>query len=139
MSILLTLHSILRWIVLIIAVALLVRLALNLLQKKSFDKATARLVSAYAGSLDLQATLGLIFLLADGFLGTTGFPRIRWEHGIMLTLAVVAAHMPAAWKKKPDDIRTRNTLIAVIVSLAFIIVGVTRLGAARWFHITGLF
>lgn len=138
MLILLTLHSILRWVVVLVAVALLIRLAMGILQKRPFDKMTAGLTSAFAGTLDLQATLGLLYFLLDGF-ATNNFNRLRWEHAVMLTLAVIAAHLPAAWKKQPDPIRTRNTLIAVVVALAFIVVGVSRLGWMRWLHITGLF
>ena len=142
MLIFLTLHSIVRWLAVFVSVALLVRLVAGILQKKPFDKTATILTSAFAGVMDLQLTLGLFYLLWDGFAGT-GFAgeifRIRLEHAVMLTLAVVAAHLPAAWKKKPDAIRTRNTLIAVIVALSFIVVGVSRLGWTRWLHIIGLF
>ena len=56
-----------------------------------------------------------------------------------MVLAVIVAHLPAAWKKSPDHIRTRNTLIAVIVSLILVVIGVgVALGWPRWWHITGI-
>jgi hypothetical protein len=138
MIILLTIHSILRWAAVLVAAALIIRLVFGIIQKKPFDKLAIGLTAAFAGVMDLQATLGLLYFLVDGF-GGAGFNRLRWEHAVMLTLAVALAHLPATWKKQPDQIRSRNTLIAVIVALAFIVVGVSRLGLSRWLHIIGLF
>jgi hypothetical protein len=43
------------------------------------------------------------------------------------------------WKNKNDAVRTRNTLIAVSVSLLLVFAGVLPLGLGRWLHITGWF
>jgi hypothetical protein len=56
-----------------------------------------------------------------------------------MLLAVSAAHLPSAWKKAGDEKRTRNTLVAVMVSLMFVVLGVGPLGWMRWLHVTGLF
>jgi hypothetical protein len=54
-----------------------------------------------------------------------------------MLVAVIVAHLPTAWKKLPDHIRTRNTLIAVIVALLIIAVGVLPIGGwVRWWHIS---
>jgi uncharacterized membrane protein YfhO len=138
MSILLILHSINRYLVTLVAIALIVRLIIGVIRKQAFDKGAAALTGAFGGLMDLQMLLGVLFFVLDG-LAKTGFPQYRWEHVISMVLAVAAAHMPARWKNKDDSVRTRNTLIAVSVSLLLIFIGVSALGVSRWWHITGWF
>ncbi len=136
---LLTFHSILRWLVTLVAIALLARLALGLVKKQPFDKSATSLTAAFGGLMDAQMLLGLLFFLLDG-LGKTGFPPYRWEHAVTMFLAVIVAHLPALWKKKADNLRTRNTLIAVAVALLLVFIGIRSIGGwARWWHVTGLF
>jgi hypothetical protein len=139
MTVLLTIHSITRWLVTLAALALIARLVLGLIKKQPFDKTASGLTSAFGGLMDTQLLLGLLFFILDG-LGKTGFPPYRWEHAVTMLLAVVAAHLPAMWKKQADSVRTRNTLIAVGVSLLLVFIGIGPLGGwTRWWHITGLF
>jgi hypothetical protein len=139
MSILLTIHSIVRWLAALVAIALLARLVIGLIKKQPFDKSASALTGAFGGLMDTQMLLGVLFFVLDG-LGKTGFPPYRWEHAVTMFLAVVAAHLPAMWKSREDSVRTRNTLIAVGASLLLIFIGVGPLGGwVRWWHITGLF
>jgi hypothetical protein len=139
MSILLTIHSINRWLITLAALALIIRLILGLNRKLPFDKSATALTSAFSGLMDLQMLLGILFLVLDG-LAKTGFPLYRWEHAIIMIMAVMVAHLPAIWKNKADAVRTRNTLIAVSVSLLIVFIGILPLGGwIRWWHITGLF
>jgi len=135
----LTIHSIVRWLVTLAAIALIVRLVIGLIRKQPFDKSATALTSAFSGLMDTQMLLGLLFFVLDG-LGKTGFPPYRWEHAVTMFLAVGAAHISARWKKKDDAIRTRNTLITVVISLLLVFIGIAPLGGwTRWWHITGLF
>jgi hypothetical protein len=139
MSVLLIIHSITRWLVTLVAIALIVRLVIGLVRRQPFDKTANALTGAFGGLMDTQLLFGLLFFVLDG-LGKTGFPPYRWEHAFTMLLAVVAAHLPAMWKKKDDAVRTRNVLIAVSVSLLLVFLGVGPLGGwVRWWHITGLF
>ena len=139
MTILLTIHSINRWLVTLAALAMIVRLIIGLVKKQPFDRSAAALTSAFSGLMDVQLLLGVLFFVLDG-LAKTGFPTYRWEHAITMFLAVIVAHAPAIWKKKPDAVRTRNTLIAVSVSLLLVFLGIIPLGGwPRWWHISGLF
>jgi hypothetical protein len=136
MTILLTIHSIVRWLVTLAALALIVRLVIGLVKKQPFDKSARMLTASFSGLMDTQALLGLLFLLVSGF-GGVGFPRYRLEHVVAMIVAVIVAHLPAMWKKSSDNIRTRNTLIAVIVSLLIIFLGIIPLGGwTRWWNIT---
>jgi hypothetical protein len=139
MSVLLIIHSITRWLVTLVAIALVVRLVIGLAKQKPFDKTANALTGAFSGLMDTQMLLGVLFFVLDG-LGKTGFPPYRWEHATTMLLAVIAAHLPALWKKKEDAVRTRNTLVVVVVALALVFLGVGPLGGwVRWWHITGLF
>lgn len=139
MTIVLTIHSLVRWAITLVALALIVRLGVGLARKLPFDKLAAGLTSAFTGLMDTQLLLGLLFFLVSGF-GGTGFPRYRWEHATVMTLAVIVAHLPRLWKQAEDQVRTRNTLLAVTGSLVLILIGILPIGGwARWWHVTGLF
>lgn len=136
---LLTIHSIVRWVATLVAIALLARLVVGLARKMPFDKLANGLTAAFGGLMDAQALLGILFFVLSG-MSASYFPRERWEHFAVMFLAVLVAHLPAAWKKKADDVRTRNTLIAVIVALLLVFAGIAPIGGwMRWWHITGWF
>jgi len=123
MTILLTIHSLVRWIIVLVAVALIARLAVGLLKKQAFDKTARVLTTAFSGLMDTQMLLGILLFVIDGLTGS-GFPAYRWAHALTMVVAVVAAHLPSAWKKAEDGVRTRNTLIAVAASLLIVLIGI---------------
>ena len=139
MTVLLTIHSIVRWLATLVAIALLVRLVIGLVKKQPFDKTASALTGAFGGLMDTQLLLGLLLFVLDG-LGKIGFPPYRWEHAVTMFLAVIVAHLPAMWKKQTDAVRTRNTLIAIAVALLLVFISIRPLGGwTRWWHVTGLF
>jgi hypothetical protein len=136
MTILLTIHSIVRWLVTLAALALIVRLAIGLVRKQPFDKSARILTASFTGLMDTQALLGILLLVITG-IGGVGFPRYRLEHAAAMIAAVIVAHLPVMWKTASDNVRTRNTLIAVLVSLFIIFLGIIPLGGwTRWWNIT---
>ena len=126
MNILLMLHSILRWIILLVAVVAVVKFALGWLQGGQFKGMDRGLMSGFSGLMDLQATLGIIFLLWSGFTGA-GFPMYRIEHGLIMIVAAVVAHLSARWKNADDKTRFCNNLFAIIASLILVLVGIASL------------
>src|SRR5690242_14827025 len=112
MSIVLFLHSWVRWIILILAVAALVKHVIGLMQKQPYDSAARGLMAAFSGAMDLQVLLGLILLVLIG-----GPQRMHWEHLGTMIIAAVVAHLPAAWKKKADKVRYRNNVLVIIGAL----------------------
>lgn len=129
MSILLPIHSIVRWLIVIVALAAIVKFALGWLKGGSFQKNDRILASAFSGLMDLQAALGLIFLLWNGLVDGIGFPMTRIEHATTMIIAVVVGHLPARWKNAADPIRFRNTLFCIIGALVLVYLGVLRLPA----------
>lgn len=135
---LLTIHSIVRWLTVLVALGAIIKLTLGLLKKQDYDKMTGGLVSAFGGLMDTQLLLGLMFFLWNGLAGA-GFPRQRWEHFAIMLVAVLVAHLPAMWKKAEPQKRLRNTLLAVAGSLVLVVLGVSLLQPNRWLTIFGLF
>ena len=140
MTLVLTLHSIVRWLTVLVAVAAIFKLALGWLGKQPFDKTTRALVGAFGGLMDTQLLLGLIFFFWNGLSIPGGLTlRHRLEHLTIMLVAVAITHLPAMWKKAPADRRQRNTLIAIAASLLLVLLGVALLPGNRWLTITGLF
>jgi hypothetical protein len=127
MTILLMIHSIIRWLIVIAAVAAIVKFALGWLQGGAFQKIDRILAAAFSGLLDLQATLGLIMLLWTGLVIGLGFPLKNIEHATVMIAAAVLGHLPARWKNAADKTRFRNTLFCVLAALVCVYLGVARL------------
>ncbi len=126
MNILFVTHSHLRWLVLLVAVAAVVKFAIGWLRGGEFKGMDRGLAAAASGMIDLQATLGLILMIWTGLAGV-GFPMFRIEHATTMIIAAVVAHLPARWKNAADKVRFRNTLFCILGALLLIYVGVMRL------------
>jgi len=137
-SFILTIHSILRWITVLVALAALIKFGIGWLGKKPFDEAASRLTSAYKILMDVQVLIGAFYLVLGGLLGA-GFPSYRIEHTLIMIVAVVLAHLTTRWKDKGDLVRYRNGFFMLLASVVVVMIGVAILPGGRWFHITGLF
>lgn len=120
-------HSGWRWVVVLATLIALGWMLLGLVQKRAFDQTARRIMLFFAISIDIQWLLGLIlFVLLSAASGNWGIPH-RWEHLVIMTLALIVAHVGGRFKSAPDNVRYRNALIAVLVVLALVYVGVARL------------
>jgi uncharacterized membrane protein YozB (DUF420 family) len=127
-------HSIVRWVIVLVALVAVVKFALGWLQKAKVEKNDRALMSAFSGLVDLQALLGAILLFGQGLTNSTiGFPPNRIEHAVAMTVVAVIAHLPAMWQKDATATALRNNLLAVVAALALVFVGVSTLGGNRWF------
>jgi hypothetical protein len=126
MALLLGIHSYTRWLIVIVALVAVVKFAFGWLRGGAFKGMDRGLASGFSGLMDLQATLGLIFLVWNGLAGA-GFPMYRIEHGVTMIVAAAVAHLPAMWKNAEDKKRFRNTLFVVIDTLIIVFIGVARL------------
>lgn len=111
-------HSMFRWIVVIVGIVTIVKLILAIVQKSSFTKADRVITMLFSTAVDIQILLGLITIF------TMGISRERMEHAFVMLLALVAVHVPMRWRNAPDAIRFRNTLISFVVALVLIFIGV---------------
>ncbi|MBK6795101.1 MAG: hypothetical protein IPG80_21735 [Anaerolineales bacterium] len=132
MQTLLVIHSHTRWLILLVALVAIVKFTLGWLRGGAFKGMDRGLASGFSGLMDLQATLGLIFLIWTGLSGV-GFPMLRIEHATTMIVAAVLAHLPARWKNASDTVRFRNTLFCIVGSLVLVFMGVVRLrGGWTW-------
>ncbi len=115
-------HGDIRWLILLVGLVALVKFILGLVQKKEYQKIDRRLMLAYTIVLDINVLFGIINLFREGF------TREHMEHGFMMILALIVAHSTAAWRNSDDSAKIfRNNIIAILVSLAFIVAGVVLL------------
>jgi hypothetical protein len=132
METLLLVHSHTRWLILLVAVIAIIKLAVGWLRGGAFKGMDRGLAAGFSGLMDLQATLGLIFLIWTSVVGVPFTPN-RIEHLTTMIVAAAVAHLPARWKNASDSVRFRNTLFCVAGSLALVLVGVVRLrGGWTW-------
>lgn len=127
MILLLQIHSEIRWLIVIVAVVTLVKFLIGWLRDGSFKKFDRILGAAFSGLLDLQGTLGLVFLLWNGLVDGAGFPRHRLEHTGVMIAAMVVGHLGARWKNTEDKIRFRNSFLMILGVLALVFLGVASL------------
>ncbi len=121
---LLQLHSGVRWLVVIVTLAVLIKLILGLVRKSDYDQLTYRLMIAFSGLATVQWLIGIIlFLVLSGSFSS----GTRWEHALTMTIAVGVSHMHMRWRRAPGSIRYRTSLIIVVVALVLIFIGVARL------------
>jgi heme A synthase len=134
------LHSWNRWLLVIVVIAALVYFAWGLLQKRSWDKNADLLMRVLPILVDIQWLLGLLFFLQT-WAQQGGMSRHGWEHAFWMTLTLVVAHVPMAWRKRdlPDSIRYRNNLLVVIGVVVLVLVGIMTLPSPiQWRFYTGV-
>ena len=135
-TIVLTLHSLLRWVVLILAVVTVVRAFSGWLGKKEWAALDNRLGSFFSSSMDLQLLLGLILYILlspitrsalQNFGAAMSDAVLRFwatEHVFSMVAAVVLAHVGRALSKRatPDTSKHRRAAIwFALATLAILI------------------
>lgn len=114
-------HSGVRWLVVAVTVLALAWLLLGLLQRRPYAQTTHRLMTAFSSLVGLQWLLGLLLFLVYALPILQGY---HWLHLIIMTLALVAAHMYIPFKKRDDMLRYRMGIAIIVITLLLVIVGV---------------
>lgn len=122
MDIIQTLHSINRWIVVVLGIAAAIKFVVGWLRNHSYQGVDRGLMGGYTGLLDLQLLMGIILLVGLG-LDT----RFRLEHAITMILAIILAHLAIRWRRADDTVRFRNNSAVIIAGLLLIFAGVSVL------------
>jgi hypothetical protein len=126
MELLLRIHSIVRWLVILLA---LIALFVNALIWSRRIPATQQrwlTMTSFVGLVDTQVLLGIILLFWYGIAGS-GFPRYQIEHGVIMLVAAGVAHLNVRWRKSDDVTRARNNVLDIIAVLVIVFVGISRL------------
>ncbi len=125
---LLGLHSGVRWLVVLVTIVALGKMALGMIQKQSYDQFATRIMLAFKMLLRVQALLGILVLLALGVFNSGTI----WSHAGVMVVAVGAAEMGARWKNAPDATRYRNNLLLIIGILVLVFIGVSIVGGWKF-------
>lgn len=131
--IVLTIHSIVRWLVIIFAILALVRMFSGWVGRRSWTQADDRAGILFTSMLDLQVLVGLIlyfFLspITTSLLNGTGSissPGVRFfgvEHILMMLVGVVVAHVGRSISKKAPASNVKFSRAAILYSLAVVII-----------------
>ena len=122
MNVVLVLHSIVRWVIVLIGLVSFVRSLLVLTGRAPGSKMDRGLMSGFTGLLDLNVLLGLIVIVGLG-----EWEPQQIEHAVTNVIAVVVAHIFAQRAKKIEDtkLKARMNALGVLISLLIIVLGVS--------------
>lgn len=121
---LLSAHSGLRYLVLLLGVLVIAYAAYGMVTKQPYDKRMRILAAAFTGTLDLTVLLGLAHLFTSRF-----YPQLG-GHIVMMVLAVAVAHVVSVVvRRRPPEQRTYAPhLVATLIVLAIVSFGIVAIG-----------
>jgi hypothetical protein len=121
---LVSIHGLLRWIVLAAAVVALVVAALAWFGSATTDRQGRLATLIFVVAIDVQVVLGiLIYLIGNAWQNAT--TQIKIEHPVMMLLALAVSHLAAARARRSSGFAAaRLRTISIAVSLLLILVGI---------------
>lgn len=125
MSFILTLHSILRWAIVVVGLLAMVKFLFGWAGKSEYGRIDRGLSAGFSGLMDTQVLLGFIYLFVTG-LGGAGFPMYRIEHTTTMLVAAVVAHAPGILKKRADN-KFALAFWGITGALILVVIGIYRL------------
>jgi hypothetical protein len=126
MDFLLTLHSILRWIIIAVAALTVFKFAVSWAGNQSFKSMDRGLASGLSGLMDAQVLLGVVYFIWSGF-GGAGFPAYRWMHLLIMFVAAALMHVPGRLKALGDKQRFSYSIVSILGALGLVVVGISIL------------
>jgi uncharacterized membrane protein len=110
----LSLHNVIRWVVLVLGVVLIVRSILGWLKKWDYRERDRKLTPFFSGVYDLQVLLGIILFFTKGWGGvlmnapaevmkTSALRFFAVEHWTLMIVAAVLIHIGSAQVKKATE------------------------------------
>ncbi len=120
MDFVLILHNIMRWVVVVLAVYVLVRMYTGLFGKKEFAESDRKSLSWFATSMDIQLLLGLVlYIVGSWWQNSVRF--FAMEHIGVMIVAWVLAHLAVITAKRATTSAgkfKRGTIYATLAVLA---------------------
>ena len=118
MDVILTIHSINRWLIVTIAIIVTVKYTIGWLGCHEYQSMDQVIMRGLTGLMDLQALLGIILLIG------LGIEAYRIEHVIAMVIAIVILHLSVLWRNASDGVKYRNNLFAIVLSMIAVVLGV---------------
>ena len=122
MKILEAAHWLLPSLITILGLAAMLKLARNHVDEKPFTAAERRLVNAFAGLMDLQGAIGLIYFFWSG-LARDGFPAYRMFHAIAMFVAILIPHISLQWREDEESSLNLHYFYTLLATFLVVIVG----------------
>lgn len=137
-EIFLQIHSVLRWIVLILAAIVIFKSMMGMFGKPKYAKPDNIMAASFVGLMDLQLLIGLILYIFLSPVTSTAFqdfgsamknPELRFwavEHISIMIVAVALAHIGRARSKKKSDYKTKFRIQGIFftISLILLVIGI---------------
>ena len=121
MQIVLLLHSLVRFVILVVAIVGLVKAIIGLAQKGAGDKLDQTLGSIFVGMYDLQALLGILLIFLGGL--------TQAIHPVIMFIGILAAHgLQTMTKKSQGQQGLLYRLALYVVPLVIILFGLATIG-----------
>lgn len=118
-------HSIIRWGIVVVGLAAVIKSLSGWARKSEYGRVDRGLSAGFSGLMDFQVVLGLIYFIVTG-LGGAGFPTYRIEHTTTMLIAALVAHAPGILKKRAAN-KFAVTFWAVTGALILVVISVYRL------------
>src|SRR5512135_351653 len=120
MNIVLEIHSIIRFLVLLLAIVGIVLGLIGLAQKKAPAKTDLTVGSIFLGLYDLQMLLGLLVILLGGLTNAL--------HPVVMFVGLVVAHVLQSMARRAEGANVQMMRLALyVVPLAIILVGLATI------------
>ncbi len=120
-------HSVLRWLILSLAVFGAARSFVSMLSASArFTRLDVGVSRAFAVLLDVQLAVGILLVLA----ALTVQEPVPWIHPIIMIPAVIVAHLSRRFAAQPDRKRHQAQLAIYLGSLALVVLGLLVIGQA---------
>jgi hypothetical protein len=129
MEYIVVLHSLWRWVVLILMGLAILKALLGWFGKQPWQNLDDRIGLFFTSALDLQVLLGIILyigVLVGAYFPKTSIIRVSFEHVLMMFIALAIVHVIRSRAKKTegDLAKHRLTAIGYIIALVIVIVAI---------------
>jgi hypothetical protein len=124
MDVLVSIHSLLRWVVLTAGLVALLIAALAWLGSATTDRQGRLATLVFVVSIDIQVVFGVLIYVFGNFWQYAN-TQIRLEHPAMMLLALAVSHLAAARARRSSGLSAaRLRTISIAVSLLLILLGI---------------
>ena len=120
MGVVLMIHSLVRYAILVLAIAGVVLTLVKLVQRRAPAQADMIVASTFLGFCDLQMLLGLLVILLGGLVNAI--------HPVVMFIAIISAHALQTVNRRASDNKIYWPRLAFyVVPLAIILVGLAAI------------
>ena len=133
LTLLLTLHSLIRWVAIVLGLMAIFR-AVTGMSKGAWEETDGKLGRLFAVSLDVQMLLGILMYLFFSTITTSAFESMGsamgnsvtrfWivEHPTMMIAALALAHVGVARSRKATEPKAKHRAGLIFVGIAMLLI-----------------